>query len=535
MAYTPADGFAGMDAFTFSLVDAHGAESASALVTLFVQPLIPQVTSISPNSAVAGSAGFTLRIQGSAFLRGAEVLWNGSPRPTTYFNFGLAMAQISASDPVSTPDLSVAQVAVRSPGGGVSSPIPFTVMNARVGSVDSTIASPGALGSVAIVPSAPGSAGVNATVENVDGVSVVLSAAVYSGTPPSGPVIGAGGTYYDLQAAGADDTDSITARFFYPSTVAGSEEDSLRLAWFNGTTWIPVKASGDASPVKETTDNLDGTVSGGRFTVTFDNTSTPRITKLAGTVFAIANTTPVIDAVVGPTSPMPVGTAAAVTVSFQAVGAPDSQRVTFAWDDGTSTTVIPSASGSASAAHAYTAASVNAVRVTVTDANGDRTTSAFEFVVAYDPTAGFVTGGGWFLSPPGAYTADPSLTGKATFGFNSRYQKGAQVPTGNTEFQFRAGNLNFSSTSYEWLVVAGARAQFKGSGQVNGMGGYGFLLTATDGQVAGGGSADQFRLKIWDATTSTVVYDNVRDASDDVDAADPQALGGGSIVIRQSR
>lgn len=83
MAYTPTDGFTGMDAFTFSLVDAHGAESASALVTLFVQPLIPQVTSISPNSAVAGSAGFTLSIQGSAFLRGAEVLWNGSPRPTT--------------------------------------------------------------------------------------------------------------------------------------------------------------------------------------------------------------------------------------------------------------------------------------------------------------------------------------------------------------------------------------------------------------------------------------------------------------------
>ena len=92
------------------------------------------------------------------------------------------------------------------------------------------------------------------------------------------------------------------------------------------------------------------------------------------------------------------------------------------------------------------------------------------------------------------------------------------MPTGETEFQFKAGNLNFHSNSYEWLVVAGARAQYKGVGKINGMGDYGFMLTAIDGQVNGGGGVDKFRMKIWDRTTGSVVYDNQLGASDDATA-----------------
>ncbi len=86
---------------------------------------------------------------------------------------------------------------------------------------------------------------------------------------------------------------------------------------------------------------------------------------------------------------------------------------------------------------------------------GTAATQSYEFIVVYDPNGGFVTGGGWIDSPAGAYTADPSLTGKATFGFVARYQKGANAPDGNTQFQFHAAGFTFKSTSYEWLVVAG--------------------------------------------------------------------------------
>lgn len=126
-------------------------------------------------------------------------------------------------------------------------------------------------------------------------------------------------------------------------------------------------------------------------------------------------------------------------------------------------------------------------------------------------------------------TCTSSTTGRANFGFVSRYAQGATVPSGNTVFDFQAGGLNFHSTSYQWLMVAGARAQYKGQGTINGAGNYGFLVTAVDGDVSGGGGVDQFRIKIWDLGTGTVVYDNQMGASDDSNAATP--IAGGSITI----
>jgi hypothetical protein len=169
--------------------------------------------------------------------------------------------------------------------------------------------------------------------------------------------------------------------------------------------------------------------------------------------------------------------------------------------------------------------------VTATDRAGNFATTTIMFVV-YDPNGGFVTGGGWINSPAGSCKLNDgclTLSGKATFGFVSKYQKGAKVPTGNTEFQFQAGNLNFKASSYEWLVVSGSKAQYKGTGTINGQGNYGFLLTATDG---GNKGADKFRIKIWDKNNGdTVVYDNATGSPDDLDTATPQELGGGGIVI----
>jgi hypothetical protein len=177
---------------------------------------------------------------------------------------------------------------------------------------------------------------------------------------------------------------------------------------------------------------------------------------------------------------------------------------------------------------------VYSVELTVANACGNSATTSSvgglsALVVIYDPSAGFVTGGGWIISPPGAAAWDSTLTGMASFGFVSKYQKGATVPSGNTEFQFNAGNLDFQSTSYEWLVVGGARAQYKGAGTINGIPGYGFLLTAIDGQISGGGGTDKFRIKIWD--TDGVVYDNEMGTDDS--GTPTTALGGGSIVIHK--
>jgi hypothetical protein len=199
-------------------------------------------------------------------------------------------------------------------------------------------------------------------------------------------------------------------------------------------------------------------------------------------------------------------------IAFDGSGSsdPDDNSLTETW----------SADGGTVAGSTYTAGSVPGIYdvcLTVNDGTVDSDPDC-TIVVVYDPSGGFVTGGGWIDSPAGAYTADPDLSGKATFGFVSKYKKGANVPDGNTEFQFKAGDLNFHSTSYEWLVVAGNMAQFKGEGTINGQGSYKFMISANDG------SPDTFRIKIWyEDGGEVVVYDN----------GSQQSLGGGSIVVHK--
>jgi FtsP/CotA-like multicopper oxidase with cupredoxin domain len=223
-----------------------------------------------------------------------------------------------------------------------------------------------------------------------------------------------------------------------------------------------------------------------------------------------------------------------VKASITDPGTADVLSCNFNWDDGTSTVNAP-AGGFCDALHTFTQAGVYTVVLTGSDDDGGSDSESI-MIVVYDPTAGFVTGGGWIDSPPGAYVADPLLEGKATFGFESKYKKGATIPVGHTEFKFQVADFRFESDSYQWLVVAGAKAQYKGVGTVNGAGNFGFLLTATDGQLSGGGGIDKFRIKIWDKSAGdAVVYDNVLGASEDIDVANPQAIAQGNIVIHKPK
>jgi hypothetical protein len=169
--------------------------------------------------------------------------------------------------------------------------------------------------------------------------------------------------------------------------------------------------------------------------------------------------------------------------------------------------------------------------IVAVDSNGRIGTACVPLVV-YDPSAGFVTGGGWIYSNPGAYTLDTAAEGKANFGFVSKYKKGANVPDGSTEFVFSAGDLNFHSSSYQWLLVnSKTRAQFKGTGSINGAGSYDFMIWASQGSKTKTTTIpDTFRIKIWQMVDGVedVIYDNV--ASINIDGGQP--LGGGSILIQ---
>jgi hypothetical protein len=111
----------------------------------------------------------------------------------------------------------------------------------------------------------------------------------------------------------------------------------------------------------------------------------------------------------------------------------------------------------------------------------------------------------------------------------SKYQKGATVPTGETKFHFQAADLNFHSDTYEWMVVAGAKVQYKGTGTINGSGSYRFMITAIDGDIPGGGGLDKFRIRIWG--DSGLIYDNEVGSLENGDPT--TVIAAGSIVIHK--
>jgi uncharacterized cupredoxin-like copper-binding protein len=276
-------------------------------------------------------------------------------------------------------------------------------------------------------------------------------------------------------------------------------------------TWTPVDGPGDGQQISVivTDDGVPAMADTVTLTVTVNNVA-PTIQTLSPEPFSV-------HAITGPVT---------VTATYTDPGAEDTHTclasaIATGVDPVTGTGGSAAAgAGTCSSPLSFTEAGVYAVTMTVTDKDGGFDT-AETTVVVFDPSAGFVTGGGWIHSPAGAYTADPSLEGRANFGFVSRYQRGATVPTGNTEFVFQAGGLNFHSSSYQWLVVNqnGENAQFKGTGRINGQGNYDFMIWATDGGTGSGAGPDTFRIQIMDG--SIVVYDN----------GVSQAIAGGSIVI----
>lgn len=247
-------------------------------------------------------------------------------------------------------------------------------------------------------------------------------------------------------------------------------------------------------------------------------------------IVTVNNVPPTIESLSGPPiGPISLGLPIQLYGEFSDPGCKDWHTVMIEWGDGGTTTKgvpVGYLSDTVTSNHTYTNAGVYLINLTVTDKDGDSDKQALDYyVVVHDPSAGFVTGGGWIIAQPGSYPADPTLTGKATFGFVSKYKNGQSIPSGNTEFQFHAASMNFHSHTYEWLVIAGPLAMYKGTGTINGEGNYGFLLTARDGQINGGGGVDTFRLKIWDKNNSDlIVFDNNGDTE----------LGGGQITIHKA-
>jgi hypothetical protein len=221
-----------------------------------------------------------------------------------------------------------------------------------------------------------------------------------------------------------------------------------------------------------------------------------------------------------------------LSASFTDPDGPNPHTCSINWDDGVvQSGTVNETNRTCVKAHTFTAAGVYTINVTICDSLGGCGTAEV-WVVVYDPSAGFVTGGGWINVAPGSYPADPTLSGRANFGFNSKYKNGGGPPSGETEFNFQVANFNFHSESYDWLVVSSFKAQYRGTGSVNGVSGYDFRVTGYDGDINGGGGIDKYRIKI--TRNGQTIFDNRMGQSEDIDQANPQQIAGGSIVIHRA-
>jgi hypothetical protein len=159
------------------------------------------------------------------------------------------------------------------------------------------------------------------------------------------------------------------------------------------------------------------------------------------------------------------------------------------------------------------------VTATVRDDDGASAVTRSSVLVVYDASAGRLTGAGWL---PGASRFD-----KTTFGVDLRYA-GGSTPVGNFLLAAQGGTLVLARSTFEWLVVQGPIATFRGTGTLVSGAAVGFQVTARDGKVAGD-KIDRVRIRIWNRETDAVLFDTEPGAPDL--AAPAVALQGGNVTL----
>ena len=159
-----------------------GGTSNALTFTITTTNPVPSLTGLSPNSAVAGGPAFTLTVNGSNFVSGAVVQWNGAARTTTFVSAAQVTATILASDIAASGSAQVT-VVNPSPGGGTSNALTFTVTSTTFTLTVNTSGS----GSGIVMSSPAGiNCGANCSASFVSGTVVLLTANPTAGFSFSG-------------------------------------------------------------------------------------------------------------------------------------------------------------------------------------------------------------------------------------------------------------------------------------------------------------------------------------------------------------
>ncbi|HVN80178.1 MAG TPA: putative Ig domain-containing protein [Terriglobia bacterium] len=188
-AVIPASDVAVQGTASVSVYNPSPGGGTSNFLTFSAVGVLPNVSSIDPQSMQAGSRDFTLAVTGSNFLNGSVVLWNGGIRSTTFVSSTQLKAQIPATDVAVA---GTASVSVSNPGGGgnTSNPIVFNITPTPPVITTSDVLAEGFVG-IAYSASVAAQGGVPPYVWSVSGgalpqgVTLDASTGLISGTPTS--------------------------------------------------------------------------------------------------------------------------------------------------------------------------------------------------------------------------------------------------------------------------------------------------------------------------------------------------------------
>jgi probable HAF family extracellular repeat protein len=326
--------------------------------------------------------------------------------------------------------------------------------------------------------------------------------------PNRAPVVNMGGPY--------SGTEGTPVTFAFSATDA--DGDALSYSWDLGD---GTGGSGLTLPASHTyADN-------GTYVVTLSASDGKSGTDMKSAAVSITNIAPTIPTG-GLTAPLsPIGLAggsasAAITVSFtDPAGPSDTYAAQIQCGNGT-TLSRGGITSPYSATCVYTAPGVYTVSATVSDDDGGTSATAFyEYISVLDTDGAFVTGAG-FYDVPGQGAA------KAHFSFDVNLLHGQTPPNGSAKLwmPIHGEHAEFESTTIEMLVVAGNRAQFWGTGTLNGEAAR-FRITATDD--GGSGAHDAVRIELWHEHGDTLLYDSQPGAAQDAPVT--TTIEGGKVHV----
>ena len=351
------------DQYEAVFANSNGSAMTSVVTLTVTSNPVPSLTSISPTSATVGDPNTTITANGSNFVSGSTIDFNGTPLTTSFVNSGQETAVIPASD-LTTAGTASITVVNPAPGGGSSNAATFTVNNPAptLTSISPTSATVGAA----------------ATTINLVGTNFVASSTVdFNGTPitttyTSSTALSATIPASDLATAG---TDAITV------VNAGPGGGTSSAATFTVNNPAPTLTS--ISPTSATvgaaatTINLVGTNFVASSTVDFNGTP---ITTTYTSSTALSATIPASDLVTAGTD--------AITVVNAGPGGGTSSAATFTVNNPapTLTSISPTSATVGAAATTINLVGTNFVASSTVDFNGTPITTTYTSSTALSAT-----------------------------------------------------------------------------------------------------------------------------------------------------